>query len=141
VIILFVGSHPSISAKTYNPFCRSTRSGQILSQWIEVAELNDRYPYFCNTLDTPTENNKPLTMSDIKNSLPRLKAKIDIINPTRVVAVGKTAAKALSMLGVQFYEMPHPSGCNRLLNVPGYVAGKIKGLQLYCSPQEITSKN
>lgn len=84
-----------------------------------------------NVLNEKTENNRPLNGAEIKAALPRLA--IDLKGVDRVVALGKTAAKALSQLGVSFYEMPHPSGRNRLLNDVTYVEQKVKGLLEYCS--------
>lgn len=66
--------------------------------------------------------------------MPLLKSKIDDIKPLRIVALGKTAEKALTLLGIPHFAMPHPSGRNRQLNDPEYLSKKIKGLQNYCNP-------
>jgi uracil-DNA glycosylase len=84
-----------------------------------------------NVLNQKTEKNRPLTGAEVKAALPRLA--MDVKGADKIVALGKTAAKALSKLGVEFYEMPHPSGCNRLLNDPKFVEQKVKGLLEYCS--------
>jgi uracil-DNA glycosylase len=59
------------------------------------------------------------------------KSKIDVILPDKIVALGKTAEKALTLLGYDFYAMPHPSGLNRKLNDKDYIEEKIKGLRDY----------
>jgi uracil-DNA glycosylase len=127
-IILFVGSNPSTASTTDQAFHKSTRSCKILTEWTKDIPGEKRYT---NVVHQRTKDNKPLSTAEIKASLPRLAA--DLKGATKIVALGKTAAKALSMLGVQFCEMPHPSGRNRLLNDPDYVAEKIKRLQEYCS--------
>ena len=108
--MLFVGSNPSNASETDSPFHGSTRSGRILSSWCEDLPGTRLH---VNVSDLKTENNRPLKVAEIKASLDSLKSKIEEINPSCIVALGKTAAKALSMLDVQFHEMPHPSGMNR----------------------------
>jgi uracil-DNA glycosylase len=87
-----------------------------------------------NVMNKKTDGNRPLKVSEIKENLESLRVDIVVAQADRVVALGKTAAKALTLLGVNFYEMPHPSGQNRLLNDPKYVEEKIKGLIEYCNP-------
>jgi hypothetical protein len=84
-----------------------------------------------NVCTYKTENNRPLKISEIKVALPKLA--VEIANADKVVALGKTAAKALTLLGVTFYEMPHPSPRNRLLNNSKYVEQKVKGLVSFCN--------
>jgi uracil-DNA glycosylase len=86
---------------------------------------------FLNVSDQPTPGNRPLTVGEIKANLVRLDADIKAHNPERIVAVGKTATKALTLLQLQFLEIPHPSGCNRKLNDPKVVEEVIKKLQSY----------
>jgi uracil-DNA glycosylase len=131
--ILFIGSNPSAAAKTYNPFCKSTKSGQILGEWISKS-CPDEFHSACNISDNPTESNRPLTSKEIRDSLPRLLDKINTIRPDRIVTLGRTAERALTLLRFDFYAMPHPSGLNRQLNDPKFVEEKIKGLREYLSP-------
>jgi uracil-DNA glycosylase len=84
-----------------------------------------------NVSSEPTKNNKPLTAALIKNNLPRLKSKINYLKPDKIVALGKVSAKALTLLGIHFYEMPHPSGLNRQLNDISFIEEKINGLKTY----------
>lgn len=127
--ILFVGSNPAMASTTNEAFHGSTRSSQILAQWTKDIQGTKAYT---NVVNERTDNNRPLKTSEIKANLSRLA--IDVVKADKVIALGKTAATALTMLGAKFYEMPHPSGRNRLLNDPAYVAQKIKGLVDYCQP-------
>jgi uracil-DNA glycosylase family 4 len=135
--ILFVGSNPSSAAKTQNPFCTSTKSGKLLNDWLIAS---GQYPLsltstcYANVADYPTENNRPLLTAEIKSNLSLLQRKVDIIKPDKIIALGKTAEKALTLLRTDYYPMPHPSGLNRLLNDPEYVKKKINGLRDYLNP-------
>jgi len=128
--ILFVGSNPSQASTCELAFHTSTKSSKILTEWANHLEGVKMH---INVLNDKTEDNRPLKKSEIKANLPRLKTDIDMINATYVVALGKTAAEALNSIGAKFYEMPHPSGLNRLLNDKEFVEGKIKGLIAYCN--------
>ena len=128
--IVFVGSNPSNASTTDTPFHGSAKSSQILAQWTK--DLVGVITYV-NVLDQKTDSNRPLKTSEIRSSLPRLLK--DISEADKIIALGKTAAKALSMAGIKFCEMPHPSGRNRLLNDPAYVEQKIKSLLQYCSEE------
>jgi len=74
-----------------------------------------------------------MSSSEIHSNLATLSSQLAALAPNKIVALGKTAAKALTLLHLEFYEMPHPSGCNRKLNNKEYVAEKIKGLIEFCS--------
>ena len=124
--VIFVGSNPSNASTTEEPFHGSTRSSKILAEWTKNINVEKRY---VNVANQKTENNRALTSAEIKAELPRLAQ--NLVGADKIVALGKTAAKALTLLRVQFYELPHPSGLNRLLNNPRYVEEKIKGLQDY----------
>ncbi len=129
-ILLFVGSNPSSKSVDDSAFHHSTKSGKILDSWCK--DLVGTKVYI-NVSDKKTENNRPLTMQDTKNNLDNLREDIMIQNPDKIVALGKTAATAMTLLRLNFYEMPHPSGLNRKLNDKEYVAEKIKGLLEFCS--------
>lgn len=128
--ILFVGSNPSQKSVCDAAFHGSTKSSQILTSWCKDITGTKMH---INVSNNKTEENRPLKVSEIKESLDPLMAEIVIAEADKIVALGKTAAKALTLLGVDFYEMPHPSGRNRLLNDPKYVEEKIKGLLEFCS--------
>lgn len=129
-VILFVGSNPANASFCDIAFHTSTRSSKILTGW--CMDLQGMKVHL-NVLNQKTEDNRPLKKSEIKLNLERLASDIKGTSPDRIVALGKTAASALTMLGVEYYEMPHPSGRNRLLNDPEYVAGKVKGLIEFCN--------
>lgn len=128
--ILFVGSNPSNASTCDIAFHGSTKSSKILTEWTK-----DVTPIKChiNVMNKKTERNRPLNKQDINANLERLAEDIRCIAPDRVVALGKTAAQALTLLRIEFYEMPHPSGLNRKLNDPEYVAQKIKELTKFCN--------
>lgn len=126
--ILFVGSNPSNTSTCDMAFHGSTRSSQILSVWCkDVTGIK----MHINVANKKTENNRSLKGNEIRANLERLSEDLKTISAAKVIALGKTAAKALTLLGVDFYEMPHPSGRNRKLNDPKYVEEKIKGLISY----------
>lgn len=136
-IYLFIGSNPSNSSTCDGAFHMSTRSSKILTGW--CMDLQGTKVHL-NVLNHKTKDNRPLKASEIKLNLERLSSDIRGIAPSHVIALGKTAAKALTLLGVEHYEMPHPSGRNRLLNDPEYVARKVKGLIAYCSSNQLPSE-
>jgi|GEM_PF-6223844 len=129
-VVLFVGSNPSNASTCDAAFHGSTKSSKILTGWCEGLPGMKMH---INVLDKKTEDNRPLKVGEIKSNLEDLKEKIRWIKPDAIVALGKTATKALELIEANFYEMPHPSGRNRLLNDPAYVAEKIKGLIDYVS--------
>lgn len=125
--VIFVGSNPSSASRTILPFAGDTKSDKILASWI--SKLNLYKWSVCNVADMKTDNNKPLTMQEIKSCLPDLSNKIQ--NHMAIVALGKTAAKALTLLHVDFFEMPHPSPLNRKLNDGQFIETKLKELEMY----------
>jgi uracil-DNA glycosylase len=134
--ITFVGSNPSQSSAVVTPFFEDTVSSRILKSWVARLLPEQHWIYYLNVANYTTHNNRPLNSAEIKAALPQLREVLDGIFPDRVVALGKTAEKALTLLGCDFYAMPHPSGLNRKLNDPKYVEEKIKGLIEYISPIE-----
>ena len=127
---LFVGSNPSNASESDVAFHEGTKSSQLLTEW--ASNLNGMKMHI-NVLNEKTEGNRPLKKSEIKANLPQLAETVKLINATKVIAVGKTAAEALRAIGVEHYELPHPSGCNRQLNDKAFVEAKVKGLVEYCS--------
>jgi uracil-DNA glycosylase family 4 len=128
--VLFVGSNPGQASQVDVAFHGSTKSSKILTSWIQ--DVNGCRMHI-NVLNEKTPNNRPLKRSEIKLNLPQLKEQLRCIQPRRVVALGKTAAFALRSIGVEFFEMPHPSGRNRQLNDKEWAAQKIKEMTDYCN--------
>jgi uracil-DNA glycosylase len=128
--ILFIGSNTSNASADNSAFHPSTKSRKILDSWCQDIVGIKAY---LNVLDKKTEDNRPLTQEEIKVNISRLAEDIKKINPDKIIALGKTASKAVSLLGLKFLELPHPSGMNRLLNDPQYVEEKIKELVEFCS--------
>ncbi len=128
--VTFVGSNPSEASPDDSPFHAQTRSRLILDAWIKGA--NAEYA-LVNVIDQKTRNNRPLTIAQIKDALPGLRAKI---KTTKVVALGKTAEKALTLMGIGFITMPHPSGLNRKLNDPKYVEQEVAKLHAYLTSDD-----
>lgn len=142
--VIFIGSNPSQKSGSIVPFWHDTRSTAVLKKWMDQVYLDPTIRLdsvaFGNVANIVTPNNRPLKMSEIKAALPRLNKLIneDCV-PDKVVALGKTAEKALTMLGIPHHAMPHPSGLNRLLNDPLYVAEKINGLKEYLKCPTVTN--
>lgn len=142
--IIFVGSNPSVASSIPVPFWRNVKSTKVLHSWLNQLGNVDDNLHFFNVSDQPTENNRPLKLSEIRANLNTLNDKLNVFRfhgiEIKVVALGKTAEKALTLLRVPHYAMPHPSGLNRLLNDPLYVQEKINGLKNYIiSPSKIES--
>ena len=89
---------------------------------------------FNEWLNDPTDKNRPLKTSEIHQNLDRLSLLILEKKPTKIVALGNTAVKALTLLRADFYQMPHPSGRNRQLNDKLFVEERIKGLIDFIRP-------
>lgn len=135
--IVFIGSNPSQRSQSVVPFYYNTKSMTILNKWIERmhegANIRLESVHFLNVSNYPTVGNRPLKMSEIRMEIPGLSNRISSIIPDKIIALGKTAETALTLLGVPHYAMPHPSGLNRKLNDPAYVEEKINGLKSYLS--------
>jgi uracil-DNA glycosylase len=135
--ILFLGSNPSERSGSLMPFWHDTKSTNKLIDWIalivgEEDKLEDLYePAFANVADFSTPGNRPLKISEIRATQIQLEVKLLNYKPDKIIALGKTAQKALTLLGVQHFAMPHPSGLNRQLNDANYIAEKIKALKSY----------
>jgi uracil-DNA glycosylase len=133
--IVFIGSNPSIKSSKLTPFWNDTKSAKILRSWLEQLKDSDSELFFYNVSDKPTENNRPLKMSEIKENLQSLKNKLAIFSEhkmeIKVIALGKTAEKALTLLRIPHYTMPHPSPVNRQLNNQQFIDSKINGLIKY----------
>lgn len=135
--ILLLGSNPSIRSQTDLAFYNDTKSGSTLNEWIKDIDATF---YYANVSHIKTENNRQLTKKEVRDSLPSLMDTLRGLRPDKIVALGKVAADALTLLrskiegNLEWLEMPHPSGLNRKLNDPNYRDQKIKELAAYCEP-------
>jgi uracil-DNA glycosylase len=129
--VIFVGSNPSNSSPDLSAFHDDTGSGKTLKEWIRQAEISEAVSI--NVSDEKTLNNRALKKSEIEALAYDLENKIrhHMTNNTKVVALGKTAAFALKYTGLEYLELPHPSGCNRVLNNPDFVEQEIQRLKDY----------
>ena len=127
--VVFVGSNPSNSSAELTPFHESTMSKRVIDSWLAKTELSELTVTYCNVISTTTDLNRPLSMKEIRNALVSLKHELDKLSDHKIIALGNTAAKALTLLHIDFYAMPHPSGRNRLLNDEEYVTEKLRGLK------------
>lgn len=132
--ILFIGSNPSEAAGSTVAFWQDTSSAKVLAQWIDQLGPIEQL-FFNNVSPCTTPNNRPLNRSEIRENLERLKMLV-AMHDAKIVALGRTAERALRMIGEDFYAMPHPSGKNRKLNDKAYVEEKIKGLKNYLKPSK-----
>ena len=125
--VLLIGSNPSQRSEcSVSAFHASTRSRKTIETWFRDIPCD---LFFTNVIDHPTENNRPLRVSEIRDAIPSLHHKVTGYN--KIVALGKTAAKALDIAGIEYFEMPHPSGSNRKLNDKGWVHEVILKLANY----------
>ena len=130
-MIVFVGSNPSNASPDCSGFHLSTKSRRILDQWCHDIEINIDDVLFINVCDTKTLQNKPLTIKQIRANLPILKDKLECISNSKIIALGRTAERALTLLRVDHFAAPHPSGLNRKLNDKEYVKQMISELKQY----------
>lgn len=129
VNVVFVGSNPSASSPDSSPFHVSVKSRKTLETWIESINANF---VFVNVCDEKTEDNRPLSISQIRDARDSLLAKLAQYPNARIVSLGKIAARALTEAGVRnFLALPHPSGLNRKLNDPELVRNTKQSLAKY----------
>src|SRR5574343_1226202 len=120
--ILFVGSNPSVKSKETTPFYFDSRSYSVLNSWISRITENQSHSIFIqNISNDPTDNNRPLKMKEIRLLMPLLQFNIESIKPDKIIALGNTAEKALTLLQLPHYKLPHPSPKNRKLNDKNFV--------------------
>ena len=121
--IVFVGSNPTVHNKALQPFA-NTRSGKVLSEWIDRMGLSR--VRFVNVSNSVTPGNRKLKVSEYE--LDRLAKEV---GSGMAVALGKTAADALRRTGIEFFELPHPSGRNLKLNDKDFVARELARCAIY----------
>ena len=96
--VVFLGSNHSERSSSMVPFWNDTKSLTILSGWIESIE-EAQNSYFMNVANYTTPGNRPLKTTEIKAELDRLRSEIDDLGENvKIIALGKTAEKALTRL-------------------------------------------
>ena len=134
--ILVVGQNPKTLKNKQYPF-EGTRSGRVLKEWLEEAGCRMNNVIYANahqSLEKPTED-------DLKYGRQILSEIVRTQHPDGIVAVGKVAKKALSALGLEFIEIPHPSGLNRALNDPRAVNELKLDLRLFFNEIKISKRH
>lgn len=127
--VWFVGSNPS--KKNNNPLLPfwGTKSYETLKKWMETLGVNRHG--LINVSNEVTEGEIPeITSYDLF----RLKTKL--AGESRVIALGNTASMALSKVGISHFKMPHPSGRNRKLNNPKFVAEKLEECRKFLNMEQ-----
>lgn len=93
--LLFVGEGPGADEDEQGlPFVG--RAGQLLTKIIEAMGMKREEVYIANVVKCRPPNNRVPEPQEIAQCLPFLKAQIELINPKMIVALGLTAAKALT---------------------------------------------
>jgi hypothetical protein len=130
--ILFIGSNPSIRAIDTTPFHQSTKSGRVLSSWIDFLQPIDDIK-FLNISDKPTENNRPLTQSEMMTYIQNMRSiLVDYyIKGYKIIALGRTAANALQVLQISHFQATHPSPRNRKLNDSTFIQTMLRAMKAY----------
>ena len=124
--VLLVGSNPSERSLDNSAFHVETKSRQTIDTWFSGKSVNLKFE---NVSSSVTNRNRSLNVSEIRACLPNLKQRLEGYNI--IVAVGKTAVKALQMLEIEHFEMWHPSGLCRKWNDKQASAEKITALHRY----------
>lgn len=127
--VVFIGSNPSEASNSNSAFALSTKSYGTLRAWINAAGIET--VALENVSEIKTPNNRPLNAKEIDQGMERLLPILERRKFTHIVAIGKTAAKALRRHGIEHLELPHPSGLNRKLNDPKFIEQTIAELKAY----------
>ncbi len=103
----FSGSQTSLRA---SPYCEA--SATIF--WRVMRPYHPRFlvwncvPFHCHKSGEPLSNRSP-TMAEIDDLTPLLARLISLLAPEQVIAIGKSARRALFQLGFHCLEVRHPS--------------------------------
>lgn len=93
--LMFIGEGPGADEdKQGLPFVG--RAGQLLTKIIEAMELKREDVYIANIVKCRPPSNRVPESEEIEQCLPFLKAQIEFVNPKIIVALGLTAARALT---------------------------------------------
>ena len=115
-MILFVGDKPSAKNKDPEIAFVGTQSGKRLLSWVAHFEIDINHVKWCNRAD--------LTWKKYGMGYLTIKGKTDVIFPEdKIVYLGVNAAKGGRK--VNSFNLPHPSGLNRLLNDEEWLEGEL----------------
>lgn len=93
--LMFIGEGPGADENEQGlPFVG--RAGQLLTKIIEAMGLQREDVYIANIVKCRPPSNRVPEPEEIDECLPFLKAQIDLVSPELVVALGLTAARALT---------------------------------------------
>jgi uracil-DNA glycosylase len=126
--VVIVGSNPSEKSPDNSPFHPSTRSRMTVDAWFSGLDIDIRFENVC---DRTCPRNRPMRVSEIKDNLESLMGRISSHGDCKIVALGRTAEKALSMLSMDHISIPHPSGANRFWNNKSAATEVITKLRTY----------
>lgn len=127
--IYFVGANPKHEGNLSSPF-KDTRSGKTLGEWFKRLDLRWQDVELRNASDRIDVTASKLRWND-RSHLVLLE--LLFAERSKIVTLGTYPSKVLTRIGIAHYAMPHPSGLNRKLNDPTYVAGVLAGCQTYLS--------
>lgn len=116
-LVVIVGSNPSTASEGLTPFHESTKSRKTIDSWFKD-EDEVYFLAYRNITNVKTNNNKSLTNAQIIEELPDIQATYNSFynSSFKIIACGETAHKALSMVDIEHFTIPHPSGCCRFWN-------------------------
>jgi uracil-DNA glycosylase len=126
--VILIGSNPSEKSPDNSPFHPSTRSRMTVDAWFSDLDIDIRFENVCQET---RPGNRRIRVSEIKENLKSLRDRIDSYGECKVVALGRTAEKALTMLSIKHMLVPHPSGANRFWNDKAASRDMIARLRAY----------
>lgn len=125
--IVVVLSNPS--NKSNGPTLKTLR------KWLDHLDLS--IVSFANVSTIRTLDNKPLKKSEFE--LPQLYAQINDYD--KIITFGNTARDAVNLLGLDHFNMPHPSPLNHKLNNTRFVLEQLEDCYGFIKDQTFRSKS
>lgn len=95
------------------------KAGQLLTKMLQAIKINREDVYICNIVKCRPPNNRNPLPEERSACLPYLLQQIDIVQPERLLLLGKVAAETL--LGVQSNMAFFRSKIHSFRNIPTYV--------------------
>ncbi len=126
--IILVGSNPSEASPDNSAFHPCTKSRKFIDRIFAGSCYSVSY---MNLIDHKTDNNKPISKSEIKQNLDQIKDKFELKTSAKIVALGKTASDGLRLAGIEHFALPHPSGLCRFWNDPAAAEVKIREMFIW----------